>query len=106
MSEPTSSRQLPLLSLPTMASLFARLKGKDKSKKKASDTSDILPTKPKWTDAWARTSVEPEEVHELIRCCTEELKARGMSCSIWLISLLAMPSVRQPANAPVSCRSS
>lgn len=64
-----------------MAGLFSRFKGKDsKSKKKgAHDTSESLPQKPQWTDAWARKSVEPEEVHELIRCCTEELKARGTS---------------------------
>lgn len=64
-----------------MAGLFSRLKGKDgKSKKKgANDSENEQPTKPQWTDAWARTTVEPEEVHELIRCCTEELKARGTS---------------------------
>jgi hypothetical protein len=63
-----------------MAGLFSRLKGKDgKSKKKgANDLDQQQPTKPQWTDAWTRTYVEPEEVHELIRCCTEELKARGM----------------------------
>lgn len=63
-----------------MAGLFARLKGKDsKSKKKAAnDLASSLPPKPQWTDAYARNSVEPEEVHELIRCCTQELKARGM----------------------------
>ncbi|KAK7408756.1 hypothetical protein QQX98_009054 [Neonectria punicea] len=62
-----------------MAGLFSRLKGKDfKSKKKGKDNSDLLPPKPRWTDAYARTTVEPEEVHELIRCCTEELKARAL----------------------------
>jgi hypothetical protein len=67
-----------------MAGLFSRLKGKDgRSKKKgANDSTQQLPQKPQWTDAWARTYVEPEEVHELIRCCTEELKARGMSIII------------------------
>jgi hypothetical protein len=63
-----------------MAGLFSRLKSKDaKSKKKGvNDSTQQLPAKPTWTDAWTRTYVEPEEVHELIRCCTEELKARGM----------------------------
>ncbi|KAH6900237.1 hypothetical protein B0T10DRAFT_20431 [Thelonectria olida] len=68
-----------------MAGLFARLKGKDKSKKKNNDNSDLLPLKPKWTDAWTRTSVEPEEVHELIRCCTEELKARALDLPFLLL---------------------
>lgn len=33
--------------------------------------------KPKWTDAYARTEVTPEEVQELLRGCTLELKSRG-----------------------------
>lgn len=59
--------------------MFSRRKGKDgKSKKKgANDELDQQPAKPKWTDAWARTSVEPEEVHELVKRCTEEIKSRG-----------------------------
>jgi hypothetical protein len=64
-----------------MPSLFSRLKGKDgksKSKKGANnDQLSQLPAKPKWTDAYARTVIEPEEIQELIRRCTEELKARG-----------------------------
>ena len=35
-----------------------------------------------WEDAWTRKTVEPEEIHELIRFCTEELKARGMTSSL------------------------
>jgi hypothetical protein len=60
--------------------MFTRRKGKDgKSKKKgANDEADQQPAKPRWTDAWARTSVEPEEVHELVKRCTEEIKSRGM----------------------------
>lgn len=65
-----------------MPGLFSRLKGKDggKSKKKnaINDLADNVPSKPQWDDAWTRKTVEPEEIHELIRCCTEELKARGM----------------------------
>ncbi|CAM1504089.1 Fc.00g016800.m01.CDS01 [Cosmosporella sp. VM-42] len=64
-----------------MAGLFSRLKGKDsaKAKKKAlEDQANSQPPKPQWTDAWARKTVEPEEIHELIRCCTEELKARAL----------------------------
>lgn len=64
-----------------MPGLFSRLKSKDgsKSKKKgaAHDLTDSLPSKPQWDDAWTRKTVEPEEIHELMRCCTEELKARG-----------------------------
>lgn len=67
-----------------MPSLFSRLKHKDgaKSKKKGADLDSFteqLPKGPQWTDAWTRTSVEPEEVVELIILSTEELKSRGMT---------------------------
>lgn len=70
-----------------MPSLFSRLKHKDgsKSKKKGADVDSFavqLPKGPQWTDAWTRTTVEPEEVVELITLSTEELKSRGMT-SIW-----------------------
>lgn len=61
-----------------MPGLFSRLVGKDSKKKKTSDLTDAGPSKPTWDDAWTRKTVEPEEIHELIHCCTEELKARGM----------------------------
>lgn len=68
-----------------MPSFFSRLKGKDgpakalKSKgAQQSTVNDPLP-KPRWDDAWTRTSVEPEEVQELLRGCTLELKSRGMN---------------------------
>ena len=69
-----------------MPSFFSRLKGSNtgpakvsKSKKGAQQTGfNEEPSKPKWEDAWTRTSVEPEEVQELIRGCTLELKSRGM----------------------------
>lgn len=67
-----------------MPSFFSRLKGKDgpttlsKSKKGQQAAAQVLPAKPKWSDAWARTSVEAEEVQELLKGCTIELKSRGM----------------------------
>ncbi len=39
---------------------------------------NTAPTKPKWSDAWIRTRVDPEEVAELLAGCTRELKSRGM----------------------------
>lgn len=68
-----------------MAGFFSRLKGKDgpttltKSKKGQQAASQVLPEKPKWSDAWTRTSVEAEEVQELLKGCTIELKSRGTS---------------------------
>ncbi|KAL2755016.1 hypothetical protein ACRALDRAFT_1082595 [Sodiomyces alcalophilus JCM 7366] len=68
-----------------MSSFFSRLKGsgggaKLKSKKGGAldQLADQLPPKPLWEDAYARTSVEPEEIQELIRRCTEELKGRAL----------------------------
>ncbi|ROV99398.1 hypothetical protein VSDG_03971 [Cytospora chrysosperma] len=62
-----------------MTGLFSRLKKDGKSKRNASaDLLDQQPEQPKWTDAWARTTVEPEEIHELIRRCTEEIKSRAL----------------------------
>lgn len=63
-----------------MPGLFSRRKNKDASKKKklaANDGLDSKPQQPQWTDAFTRVTVEPEEVHELMRGCTEELKSRG-----------------------------
>lgn len=48
-----------------------------KQAKPAAAAADPVPAKPKWTDAWQRTEVAPEEVQDLIRGCTQELKARG-----------------------------
>ncbi|KAF4969658.1 hypothetical protein FZEAL_10196 [Fusarium zealandicum] len=83
-----------------MAGLFSRFKGRDsRSKKKnANDSTQTLPPKPQWTDAWARTSVEPEEVHELLRCCTEELKARALDHPFLLLPY-------RPTSDPSAVRS-
>jgi hypothetical protein len=69
-----------------MPGLFSRLKSRDgpskisKSKKGAAQAAPNLPPpKPRWEDAWTRNSVEPEEVQELLRGCTLELKSRGMA---------------------------
>ncbi|CCX30769.1 Similar to Morphogenesis-related protein MSB1; acc. no. P21339 [Pyronema omphalodes CBS 100304] len=35
-------------------------------------------TQPKQTDGWLRTEVSPDEVQELLRGCTNEMKARGL----------------------------
>ncbi|KAI9376307.1 hypothetical protein BJX61DRAFT_539005 [Aspergillus egyptiacus] len=50
---------------------------KKSSKTTAPESSG--PAKPTWTDAWQRTEIAPEEVQQLLRACTQELKVRGMS---------------------------
>lgn len=57
--------------------VFSRLKKDGKSKKKGDVGLSEEPVGPQWTDAWARTVVEPEEIHELVKRCTEEIKNRG-----------------------------
>lgn len=63
-----------------MPSFFSRFKNRDGGKKakhgNADDLANQQPVK-RWEDASLRTSVEPEEIQELIRRCTEELKSRG-----------------------------
>lgn len=62
---------------------FTRVfRGKDSSAAKKAAKSpaiehDPTPPTPSWTDAWQRTEVAPEEVQDLLRGCTHELKARG-----------------------------
>lgn len=78
----TWKSRLFLFTLPIkMPGLFSRIRGKDgkpKSKKNGyADSSPQLLAKPRWEDAYARTSVEPEEVQDLVNRCTVELKARG-----------------------------
>ncbi|KFY70240.1 hypothetical protein V499_09333 [Pseudogymnoascus sp. VKM F-103] len=74
-----------------MAGFFSRLKGKDgpttltKTKKGQQAASQVLPAKPKWSDAWTRTSVEAEEVQELLKGCTVELKSRALDVPFFLL---------------------
>lgn len=61
---------------------FSRVfRGKDSNatKKQTKPTAivDPTPARPKWTDAWLRSEIAPEEVADLIRGCSQELKARG-----------------------------
>lgn len=72
-----------------MPSLFSRIKGRDgklRSKKNGhADSTPQLPSKPRWDDAYARTFVDPEEVQDLIRRCTVELKARALDIPFLLL---------------------
>jgi hypothetical protein len=66
-----------------MPSLFGMFKGKEAQKRgtKGQNGAAIEPSKPRWTDAWTRTEVEPEEIAELVHGATAELKSRGESPS-------------------------
>ncbi|KAG6011651.1 hypothetical protein E4U43_008194 [Claviceps pusilla] len=71
-----------------MAGFLSRLKTRDGLRKKKHGMQDLacaLPLKPKWDDAYTRTSVEPEEVHDLLHFCTAELKARGLDIPFLLL---------------------
>lgn len=57
---------------------FSRVfKGKDATTRKTVAPTPKSTKKPQWSDAWVRTRVDPEEVVELLRECTKELKSRG-----------------------------
>ncbi|KAI1267528.1 DUF1708-domain-containing protein [Xylariaceae sp. FL1019] len=73
-----------------MPSLFSRIRGKDgkpKSKKNGNleSLNHQLPNKKRWDDGYARTSIDPEEVQDLVRKCTEELKARALDLPFLLL---------------------
>jgi hypothetical protein len=40
---------------------------------------------PQWQDAWSRKEVEPDEVQELLRGCTHEMKSRGRLLAVDLL---------------------
>lgn len=69
-----------------MPGIFSRInKARDARQKKKNalnDLGSLVPTKPKWDDAYTRAFVEPEEVEELLKCCTAEIKSRGKFISI------------------------
>lgn len=67
-----------------MPSFFSKIRGKDgegktKNKKGIDDSTLQLSSRPRWDDAYIRTSIEPEEAQDLIRRCTSELKARALN---------------------------
>jgi len=69
--------------MPSFLSVFKGRDGpKSKSRKNSnlSQFTDQIPAKPKWDDAWTRNTVEPEEVQDLIKRCTKEIKDRGRTC--------------------------
>ena len=54
-----------------------RAKVRSKKHTEQESAAPVVPLKPRWADAWSRKDVEPEEVQELLRGCTFELKSRG-----------------------------
>ncbi|KAG8527084.1 uncharacterized protein KY384_008513 [Bacidia gigantensis] len=87
--------------------LFSRaFKSKDagasasKTKKKSVQTNGAVPApppKPLWDDAWTRKIVEPEEVQELLRACTLEMKSRALDIPFFLLPF-------RPASDPSAAR--
>ena len=62
-----------------------------KSKKKGPQTNGAVPApppKPLWDDAWTRKEVEPEEIQELLRACTHEMKSRGRQMHLVTVARL------------------
>ncbi|KAL8803375.1 MAG: hypothetical protein Q9200_006239 [Gallowayella weberi] len=84
---------------------FSRFRNKDatgvvsKNKKQShlNGTAPPPPPKPRWADAWLRKDVEPEEVQELLRGCTYELKSKALD-----IPFLLLPF--RPASDPSAAR--
>ncbi|OQE38263.1 hypothetical protein PENCOP_c008G03320 [Penicillium coprophilum] len=76
-----------------------RAKDATATKKQAKPTTALTPTpaKPKWTDAWQRTEVAPEEVQDLVRGCVHELKARALDTPFLLLPF-------RPSSDPSAAR--
>ncbi|KIV84911.1 hypothetical protein PV11_00660 [Exophiala sideris] len=74
-------------------------KSKDSSVKKANvpTANGNTPKRPQWSDAWLRTRVDPEEVSELLRLCTSELKSRALD-----VPFLLLPF--RPSSDPSAAR--
>ncbi|MCJ1352458.1 MAG: hypothetical protein MMC33_002442 [Icmadophila ericetorum] len=71
--------------MPFFSSIF---KGKEGSSKKSPIHNGMpqeAPPKPRWADAWLRKDVDPEEVQELLRICTSEMKARALDMPFLLL---------------------
>ncbi|KAI9744393.1 MAG: hypothetical protein M1818_001922 [Claussenomyces sp. TS43310] len=76
-----------------MPGFFSRKKGKDGSAKISKAQKHAIhnalppdvPAKPQWDDAWTRKTVDPEEVQELLRGCTLELKAKALDLPFILL---------------------
>ncbi|KKA26187.1 hypothetical protein TD95_000079 [Thielaviopsis punctulata] len=65
-----------------MPGIFSRLAGK---KKKGNLEDIVVPSTKPWEDAWSRSSVDANEIHELVRRCTEELKSRALDLPFFLL---------------------
>lgn len=80
---------------------FTRVfRSKDSNAAKKSTKTAVVentgPAKPTWTDAWQRTEVAPEEVQDLLRGCTQELKARG---TFDLFAITPLSNLRHPHSS-------
>ncbi|KAL4765552.1 uncharacterized protein BDW70DRAFT_65269 [Aspergillus foveolatus] len=66
---------------------FFRSKDSNAAKKSSNTPAaeDTGPAKPTWTDAWQRTEIAPEEVQQLLRGCTQELKVRALQTPFMLL---------------------
>jgi len=63
--------------MPFFSNIFKGKEGHSRKHGKQNGIVTEAPAKPRWEDAWQRKEVDPEEVQELLRCCTYEIKSRG-----------------------------
>lgn len=69
-------------SIPSMPAFLNKVFKRENSaaakKAEADAAAAAKPVEIKYQDAWFRTSVTPEDVQELLRGCTNEIKHRGL----------------------------
>ncbi|KAF8456327.1 hypothetical protein BGX38DRAFT_1087349 [Terfezia claveryi] len=85
-----------------MSAFFNKVfKGKDSagsSSKKSQNLAIADVKSPQDEDPWLKTEVSPEEISELLRLCTKELKLRGLSTPFVLLSFRPVPDPGTPRN--------
>ncbi|KAK6358541.1 hypothetical protein TWF730_007870 [Orbilia blumenaviensis] len=83
-------------------SFLKALRGKGSpGKPKKSKGSETQPTEPAaapvYQDPWERTQVTPDEICELVKACTTEIKSRGLTAPFFILPF-------RPTNEPSSAR--
>ncbi|KAF8469571.1 hypothetical protein BDZ91DRAFT_655304 [Kalaharituber pfeilii] len=84
-----------------MSAFFSKVfKGKDSagSSKKSQHLVVADTKRPQDEDPWLRTEVSPDEICELLRLCTKELKLRGLSTPFVLLPFRPVPDPGSPRN--------
>ncbi|GAB7351555.1 hypothetical protein MBLNU459_g2184t1 [Dothideomycetes sp. NU459] len=68
---------MPLFSKVFKSKDGAAAKAKNKSQPEHTNGHTVVPARPKYVSTWSSKEIDPEEIQELVRACTLELKSRA-----------------------------